>query len=152
MSPQDGERLVLEVSPTGMWRAGRGVSMKEADLQSEDELRRGGEESSEAERVTLRGRVGALPRFRETPQMKRPIASFPLGVHPDMDTTEWYTVVAFGPWATRLREKGLVVGQEVEVVGYVHERERRARDGNTRRVREIYAAAVRTTLKQPPTK
>ncbi|MFI8275597.1 hypothetical protein ACIGBH_11910 [Streptomyces sp. NPDC085929] len=37
----------------------------------------------------------------------------------------------------------LVKGREVEVVGYVHEREYKARNGETKVVREIISVAVK---------
>ncbi len=149
-SAQEGERVVVEVSPTGMWRSGRGVNVKESDLPEEAVLRRGHRESSEVERVVLRGFVGVAPTFRETPVQKQLVASFPLGVHPDQDTTQWLRVVAFGELAKRLQDKPLVVGQEVEVVGFPHERERRTREGDTRHEQQLYAAAIRTSLKETP--
>lgn len=155
VSPQEGERLELELSPNGAWRADRAVGLPETDVHAEPHA--GGGEGPDtrssreaAERVTLRGRIGAAVLFRETPGRHQLVATFPLGVHPDEETTRWYTVVAFGRWARRLREKGLEVGQEVEVVGYPHARGRRGRTGDTRTETQIYAAAVRTTLKDPP--
>jgi len=47
------------------------------------------------------------------------VGSFPLGVHPNLESTTWYSVVAFGERAKRLEEKSLAKGQEGEVVGYL---------------------------------
>jgi hypothetical protein len=56
-------------------------------------------------------------------------------------------VLAFGPRASKLQERvqagDLDKGLEVELVGYVHTRQEQRRDGTTREVREIYAAAIR---------
>lgn len=80
-------------------------------------------ERGENERVTIRGRVGKEAHFRTTGQRGVLVGSFPLGEHPDLETTIWHTIVVFGDRAAKLKEKGLTPGQEVEIVGYVHERE-----------------------------
>ncbi len=92
-------------------------------------------------RVTLVGRVGAVPAFGTTPK-GQPKLTFPLAVHPDSETTEWHTVLAFGKRAEQLRGQ-VKKGDAVEVVGYVHTSEVRGRDGKPKTVAEIYAAAVR---------
>ena len=91
--------------------------------------------------MVLAGRVGAVPAFRTTPKGQL-IAQFPLGVHPEPDVTEWHTVLAFGKRAEELRGN-LRKGEPVEVIGYVHTRTIRGKDGKSRTVEEVYASAVR---------
>ncbi len=152
-SEKDAELGAVEISPDGdvvFVRQQHGAESSPTAGQALRRARQGlGQERSEADRVTLRGRVGALPTYRTTPREQQLVATFPLGVHPDIETTEWYPIVCFGDWAKRVQNKGLTVGQEVEVVGFVHPKERRLRDGNTRIEKQIYAVAVRTTLRQP---
>ena len=95
----------------------------------------------EKRRVVLTDRVGAAPAFRTTPKGQT-IAQFPLGVHPDSETTEWHTILAFGERAEQLRGT-LRKGEQVEVIGYVHTRTIRGKDGKSRTVEEVYASAVR---------
>ena len=95
----------------------------------------------EKRRVVLAGRVGAVPTFRTTPKGQT-IAQFPLGVHPDPETTAWHTVLAFGKRAEELRGQ-LRKGEQVEVIGYVHARNLRGKDGQPRTVEEVYASVVR---------
>ena len=102
-----------------------------------------GHPQPERQRVTISGRVGDQPRFRLSAKTKQTIATFPLGVHPAPDTTEWKTILAFGKRADALRGT-LRTGQQVEVVGYVHTREVLGRTGTPRTIEEIYAVAVRT--------
>jgi single-stranded DNA-binding protein len=70
------------------------------------------------------------------------VGRFPVGARADDDTTVWHTVLAFGERAKKL-EGTLQKGEIVEVVGYVHERQQRRRDGTTKQVSELYAVAVR---------
>lgn len=95
----------------------------------------------ERQRVTIAGRVGAVPHFRTSPNGIL-ICRFPLAVHHEGQTI-WHSVLAFGARAEKLRET-LKKGQEVEIVAYIHHRERRARAGGTRTVEELYAVAVRS--------
>ena len=95
----------------------------------------------EKRRVVLAGRVGAAPAFRTTPTGQT-IAQFPLGVHPQPDVTEWHTVLAFGERAEQLRGR-LKKGEPVEVIGYVHTRNVRGKDGKSRTVEEVYASGVK---------
>src|SRR5439155_1644155 len=65
-------------------------------------------------RVNVFGRVGALPRFRTTPN-GRLIASFPLAVREAEDKTTWHAIVVFDERAEKLREalaKGMAVKGE----------------------------------------
>lgn len=140
------EELAVEVAPNGIFLLLR--QPRNTATGAFEEAPADGQ--AEAARVTLRGRLGAEPRFRTTAKEKELVASFPLGVHPDAESTTWYSVVVFGERARRLEEKGLVKGQEVEVVGYLHERQGRTRGGGTKVISQVYAAAVRTTLKRPP--
>lgn len=154
------ETSVLEVSPTGtvvftrtpsVRNAGEILAAVAVDKNSQHRRARAeGTAGTETPRVTLAGRVGAEPRFRTTQQNGRLIGRFPIAVHEDPLTTRWFTVLAFDDRAKRLQEKGLVKGQPVEIVGYLHTREGRTRRGDTRIVEEIYAAAIRTTLSKPP--
>jgi single-stranded DNA-binding protein len=103
-------------------------------------------EDSEADRqrVTLVGRLGYAPKFRTTPKGTL-VGSFSLGAHPEQGKTEWHQVVTFGSRAEKLQEAAFGKGDEVQVVGYPHERERTdKKTGETKTVTEIYAAVVKT--------
>lgn len=93
------------------------------------------------ERRTVAGRVGAELSFRTTAN-GLVIARFPLAIHGDNDKTTWETVIAFGKRAERLRG-AVQKGQQVEVVGYSHERQAQTRDGGLKTIREFYAAAIK---------
>ncbi len=140
------EKVAGEISPDGSFhymrtpRGANAVRFEEAPVDV----------TGEKDRVTLRGRLGSEPRFRTTTKAGELVASFPLGVHPDGETTEWHSIVAFGERAKRLQDRPLAKGQLVEVVGYVHEREGRTRTGETKSRRQIYATAIRTTLPNRP--
>lgn len=95
-------------------------------------------------RVALSGRLGADPNFRTTPAGTL-IARFPLAVHEADKTTTWYPVLAFNDRAEKLR--GLLKrGDPVSVVGYIHERDAKTKDGQPHKVTELYAVTV-----TPPT-
>jgi hypothetical protein len=94
----------------------------------------------EQERVQLSGRVGADPTFRTTPKGTL-IGRFPLAVRNADDSTTWFPVLAFNQRAERLKDV-VERGAPVNVVGYVHEREGRTRDGKPRMVQEVYAVTV----------
>ena len=97
------------------------------------------------ERVQLAGRLGTDIRYRTTRSGKL-IAKFPLAIKEDDGTTTWKDVLLFGDRAGRLREGNAPTkGKFVEVVGYVHEREVKGKDGTTRTVSEIYAVVVKTS-------
>ena len=96
------------------------------------------------ERLQLRGRAGTEPVFRST-RNGIAIARFPLAVRDGAGETSWHTVVAFGDRAERLRGS-LSRGQAVEVIGYLHEREARTRNGGRRRVQELYATVIRAIV------
>ncbi|MFI8391575.1 single-stranded DNA-binding protein [Streptomyces sp. NPDC085540] len=101
---------------------------------------------AEAERVKLVGRIGRTPTVRETSGGKL-VAKFPLAVHLEDGTTKWHDVLAFNDRAAALSKRieagELVKGNEIEVVGYRHEREYQARDGTTKTAQEIYSVAVK---------
>jgi single-stranded DNA-binding protein len=101
-----------------------------------------GRELEHGERVRLSGNVGAPPRFRTTSKGIRR-GEFNLAVHDEHDTTTWHTVLAFRERAETLEQLQLVRGQAVEVIGYRHERQTKARDGKPKTVEEIIAASVR---------
>src|SRR5689334_23367869 len=93
------------------------------------------------------GRIGQAPQFRSVPDKVTPgkellVGNFSIAEHPDRDNTVWHEVATFGDRARRMQEQfeqgGLKVGQEVEVEGTVHERERPTKDGGTRIVEQIY--------------
>jgi hypothetical protein len=100
---------------------------------------------TERQRVKLVGRLGRTPTVRETAGGKL-VGKFPLAVHLDDGTTKWHNIVAFGERAAALKtrtEAGeLVKGNEIEVVGYLHEREYQGKDGTTKTAQEIYSVAV----------
>jgi Single-strand binding protein family len=140
------EKVAGEVSPDGSFQYIR--TPRRANSESFEEAP--ADVTAQSSRVTLRGRIGSDPRFRKTTKAGQLVASFPLGVHPDAETTEWHSIVAFGERAKRLQDKPLAKGQLVEVVGYVHEHEGRTRTGETKSRRQIYATAIRTTLPTRP--
>lgn len=106
---------------------------------------------TENDRLTIRGRVGGEVRFRQSGRRGMLIGTFPLGEHPDLETTLWHAIVVFGDRAAKLKEKGLSKGQEIEVVGYIHERQVKStgEGQESKTVRELYATAIRTTLRKP---
>lgn len=93
------------------------------------------------QRLTLTGRLGRVPSFRTT-RNGTLIASFPLAVRDEAGETTWHTILAFGERAEKLRE-GLAKGQHLEVIGYLHQRERTTRSGETRIIDEVYATVVK---------
>jgi len=95
----------------------------------------------ERERVTLVGRVGAVPAFRTTPKGIL-IARFPLAVRESENKTTWHTVLAFGARAAKLQES-VKKGDAVEVIGYKHLREAKTREGKGKTVEEVYAVVVK---------
>lgn len=101
---------------------------------------------ADAERVKLVGRLGRNPTFRTTASGKL-VGKFPLAVHLENGETQWHDILAFGDRAASLQKRveadELVKGREVEVVGYVHEREYKARSGETKVAREINSVAVK---------
>lgn len=98
-------------------------------------------EREQRQRPVLTGRIGRAPELRELPTGKH-VARFPLAVH-DGEATAWHTVVAFNTLAERTAERYLK-GQTVTVIGYPHERTVTNRYGKTKRVTELFAAAIRT--------
>ncbi|MEU9573729.1 single-stranded DNA-binding protein [Streptomyces massasporeus] len=100
---------------------------------------------ADAERVKLVGRLGRTPTFRTTAAGKL-IGKFPLAVHLETGETEWHDILAFGDRAATLQKRvqadELTKGNEVEVVGYRHEREYKARNGEMKTAREINSVAV----------
>ena len=99
-------------------------------------------EDSAHPRVTLTGRIGTAIRFRTT-RNGTIVATFPLAVHGEGGQTTWYTIRTFGDRAKKLQGT-LLKGQEIEVVGYVHVRDKtNPKTGETRQVEEIYAAVVK---------
>jgi hypothetical protein len=142
----ESEKVAGEVSPEGVFQYIRTPRRANRERFEEAPV----DVTSDFSRVTLRGRLGSEPRFRKTTKAGELVASFPLGVHPDVETTEWHSIVAFGERAKRLQDKPLAKGQLVEVVGYIHEHEGRTRTGETKSRRQIYATAIRTTLSSDP--
>lgn len=121
-----------------------GIRQVSAPVPSASEQQRG----KEAERVTLSGRLGATPTFRETPKGRKKVAQFPLAVRDAAtDKTTWHTIVAFDARAERLQaavnNDELPKGASVQVIGYRHTREVPTRNGGNKKVTEIYAVAVR---------
>ncbi len=145
-SDYGSEKVAGEVAPDGTFHYIRVPGRDDSGRFEEAPV----EASDETPRVTLRGRLGAEPHFRTTTRRGELVASFPLGTHPDSETTEWHPIMAFGERAKRLQEHPLAKGQLVEVVGYVHERVGRTRSGDTKITKQIYATAIRTTLPNPP--
>lgn len=101
----------------------------------------------ETPRIKVRGRIGQEAQFRTVPDKDLLVGSLSIAEHPDKDTTKWHDVAAFGERAQKLQEQfgsgELRVGQEVEVIGYIHRRERPTRDGGTDLLPELGPAARR---------
>ncbi|MEU5301761.1 single-stranded DNA-binding protein [Streptomyces noursei] len=101
---------------------------------------------AQRQRVKLVGRLGRNPTVRETANGKL-VGKFPLAVHLEDGTTKWQDVLAFGDRAAALQKRmeagELAKGNEVEVVGYLHEREYQGKDGTAKTAQEIYLAAVK---------
>jgi single-strand DNA-binding protein len=95
---------------------------------------------TEQERVQLAGRVGGDPTFRTTAKGTQ-VGRFSLAVRNEDNSTTWYPIVAFNRRADQM--KGVVEkGAALSVVGYLHSREARSRDGKPRTITEVYAVAV----------
>jgi hypothetical protein len=148
----DNERLNVDVYADGTYgirklrpdqdgtrRLSAGETPPPAEQQPQDER----------ERVTLRGRVGRAPTFRTTAKRGVLIGSFPLGTHPDLETTVWHTILMFDNRARMLQEKNLASGEEIEVVGFPHRREIQTAAGENKTITEIYATAIRSILTTP---
>ncbi|MEU0214334.1 single-stranded DNA-binding protein [Streptomyces sp. NPDC006265] len=99
----------------------------------------------DGQRVKLVGRLGRTPTFRTTASDKL-VGKFPLAVHLENGETEWHDILAFGQRADELQQRveseQLKKGNEVEVVGYRHEREYKGRNGEMKKAREINSVAV----------
>jgi hypothetical protein len=100
---------------------------------------------TEQERLTLSGRAGADPAFRLTSKGTL-VGRFPLAIHHPDNTTTWEQVIAFNTRAEKLKDT-LHKGDAVEVVGYMHEREGKGRDGQLKTIRELYAVTVTARAK-----
>mgnify|MGYP001182391133 CR=1 FL=1 len=121
-----GDRIVAEVATPGSTE--RPVST---------------ERESQA-RVRFHGRLGAPPVFRTTPK-GRFVARLAVAGHMEgQEKPIWHTVFAFDERARRLQQKELVKGAAVEVIGYRHVREGSTRDGQPKRIEEVYAVAVKS--------
>jgi hypothetical protein len=101
-------------------------------------------EKEKKERVTITGRVGREPSFK---QIKTGLmAKFPLAEHSDTEgstKTTWHTICAFGKTAEALRAT-LTKGQQITVAGYPHERTiSNPKTGTERTVTEIYLAGLK---------
>jgi hypothetical protein len=76
--------------------------------------KRGDKEQEEQKKVVVVGNVATEPTFKET--RKGQMAKFSLAEHPDVETTIYHSVVAFGQRAEKLKDN-LSLGEEVKVVG-----------------------------------
>jgi hypothetical protein len=127
--------------PEGERLLDRAARTQAQDGQPEAEIAQ-----AETERVKLVGRIGRTPMVRETAGGKL-VAKFPLAVHLEDGTTKWHDVLAFNDRAAALKKRleagELVKGNEIEVVGYLHEREYQGKDGTTKTAQEIYSVAVK---------
>jgi hypothetical protein len=83
-------------------------------------------------RLELTGRLGRDPHFRTTASGTL-VGKFPLAVHDQDGKATWHDVVVYGKLATRLQERLAagenLKGNEVQVTGYEHTREKRNKDG-----------------------
>lgn len=95
------------------------------------------------ERIRLAGRLGTEIRYRTTRSGKL-IASFPIAITQDDGTVRWQDVLLFGDKAARLRDGDAPKrGQYTEVVGYLHQKHVKNKDGTTRLVEEVYGVVVK---------
>jgi single-strand DNA-binding protein len=96
-------------------------------------------EKEKKERVTITGRVGREPSFK---QIKTGLmAKFPVAEHHPDGSSSWHTIVAFGSRAEAMRDS-LNKGELITVSGYPHDREVTGKSGQTRKVTEIYLAGL----------
>jgi hypothetical protein len=72
---------------------------------------------------------------------RRPLSS-KARARPNAGSTHWHAVVAFKKWAHYVRDN-LHKRDRVEIAGYPHEREVRAKDGTTKTVDEIYVGYLK---------
>jgi hypothetical protein len=99
-------------------------------------------EQEPQERVRLAGRLGTDIRYRTT-RNGTLIAAFPLAIEQEDGSARWQEVKVFGKRAARLQaDQAPRRGQAIDVIGYLHRRERTGKDGTARVVEEIYAVAV----------
>jgi single-stranded DNA-binding protein len=103
------------------------------------------EQGEKAARVIITGRVGGEPRLRTTPKGVEIHKVF-LAEHPKDSETVWHTLLGFGEKGQKLLS-GLHKGQEIEVIGYPHTRQKPGNDGTLKEITEIYVAVVRTPKK-----
>ncbi len=58
----------------------------------------------------------------------------------------WHTVLVFGERAVQLRQRvehgELAQGREVDVIGYLHTKERPSKTGEPRTVQQVHAVAI----------
>jgi len=71
------------------------------------------------------------------------VARFSLAVHGPDNSTTWFPVLAFNQRAERLKDF-VKRGMPLNVVGYLHTREGKSRDGQPTQIREVYAVTVTT--------
>ncbi len=118
----------------------------------------GPSEHAENERVKVRGRIGNKIIFRTTSEQGKPVANFSLAEHPnpaDPEQTIWHNAAVFGERAEQLQrhvEEGEIkTGMEVDVVGFVHFRERPRREGGTQLFEQIYVVSIKPVVKAQDT-
>lgn len=112
--------------------------------------------TAETPKIKVIGRIGQEATFKTIPDKQDLfIGNLSVAEHPDRDKTVWHDVAIFGDRARRLQEQftngELRVGQEVEVVGTVHRRERPTKDGGTMTVEQIYAYSVKPLTREVKT-
>ncbi|WP_172639338.1 single-stranded DNA-binding protein [Streptomyces tailanensis] len=124
----------------------RAARIRQQDQAQKDSSPASETKEAEGQRVKLVGRLGRTPTFRTTAGGKL-VGKFPLAVHLESGETQWHDILAYGDRAASLQKRAeaeeLVKGREVEVVGYMHEREYKARSGETKKAREINSVAVK---------
>ncbi|MFH0521838.1 single-stranded DNA-binding protein [Streptomyces sp. M41] len=147
VQPASKVREAEAVSPQDEHPLDRAARIREQDqARKESAVKTEEAKEADAQRVKLVGRLGRTPTFRTTASGKL-VGKFPLAVHLENGETEWHDVLSFGDRAAKLQQRAeaeeLVKGREVEVVGYLHEREYKARNGETKKAREINSVAVK---------
>jgi Single-strand binding protein family len=89
-------------------------TMPQEHPQQRQQSKREHTEQDEKKKVILTGNIATTPSFKQTG--KGLMVKFSLAVHPDIDTTEYHDVVAFGARAEKLKD-ALAKGDAVNVVG-----------------------------------
>jgi len=119
------------------------------DLEQVQRRATGETRRAEHPRVEMTGRIGKTPLFHRS-RRRTLVGRFPLEIYGERGQTTFRRILIFGERAERLQEevRDGAIGQytEVDVIGYLHEKQVRGRKGS-RPVQEIYAVVITPTQK-----